>query len=131
MNADTNSKPSRITLSNESFQRDVIEGSRQCVVLVFFWAPWCRFCRQLIPQIESLAEQSDGQAVLALADAREMRDKGKELGIRGLPSIFAFRGGERADYILGSPPIEFFEDWLARLIRGEDMERDENGEFQG
>ena len=131
MNADTNSNPSRITLSNESFQRDVIEGSRQCVVLVFFWAPWCRFCRQLIPQIESLAEHSDGQAVLALADAREMRDKGKELGIRGLPSIFAFRGGEKADYILGSPPIEFCEDWLARLIQGEDMERDENSEFQG
>ena len=131
MNSDTHHNRSQITLSSASFERDVIEASRQCVVLVFFWAPWCGFCRQLIPLIERLAENSDGQAVLALADVREMRDKGKELGIRGLPSIFAFRGGEKADYILGSPPIEFFEDWVARLIRGEDMERDENGEFQG
>ena len=129
MDPDTSNYPSRITLRNESFQRDVIEASRHCVVLVFFWGPWCGFCRQLIPQMERLAEESQGQAVLALADVRAMRDKGRELGMRGLPSIFAFRGGEQADYILGSPPIEFFEDWLARLIRGDNMERDDDGKY--
>ena len=125
MNSETNENPSSITLTNETFEQDVVLGSQEHVVIVFFWGPWCGLCRQLIPQVESLVRKTNGRAVLALADVREMRGIGNRLGMRGLPSLFAFRQGQHVDSILGTRPVEFFETWLNQLVAGEDMHRDE------
>ena len=128
MNSAARDNRSTIKLSNETFDKHVIHGSRRRVVLVFFWGPWCGLCRQLIPQMERLVDGRQPHVSLALADVREMRNKGKELGMQGLPSIFAFRDGEKVDYILGAPPIDFFEDWITKMIAGEGALRDDDCE---
>lgn len=110
------SAPHTFKVTVDEFERDVINASKDRVVLVFFWGPWCGLCRQLIPQVEELILKSGGTIRLGLAHVGEVRETADELGVRGLPSMFAFRRGECVDQILGNPPTDFLENWLNRLI---------------
>ncbi len=73
-------------------------------VLVDFWAEWCGPCRMIGPLIEELATEYDGKASIGKLNVDENSNIASKYGIRSIPTILVFKGGEVVDKIVGAIP---------------------------
>ena len=105
-----------IDVSETDFQTSVVEESKQRLVLVDFWAPWCGPCRTLSPIIEKLAQEYAGQFLLAKVNSDENQALAGEFGVRGIPNVKAFYGGEMIDEFTGAMPEGMVRQFIERLL---------------
>jgi thioredoxin 1 len=98
--------------SDEKFQADVLDAEKP--VLVDFWAPWCGPCRMLAPTLEDAAKQFAGRVTIVKVNVDENQETPGKYGVRGIPSLMLFKGGEMVANKVGalSKPqlIEFLEE---------------------
>ena len=87
-------------VNDENFEAEVIQSGK--TVFVDFWATWCGPCRMLAPRLEQAAKTFDGRAVIAKYDVDESSGRAGENGVRGIPTIIAFRNGQVVDQHTGS-----------------------------
>jgi putative thioredoxin len=99
-----------------TFQQDVLERSKTVPVLVDFWAPWCAPCRALKPILEKLAVEYGGRFLLAKVNTDESPEIAGEYGVRGIPNVKAFVGGELVDEFTGALPESGVRSFLENLI---------------
>lgn len=111
-----NASPFIVTVTTETFNQDVIEASYQVPVLVDFWADWCAPCRSLMPLLAKLADEYQGQFVLAKVNTDEERQLAAHFGIRSLPTVQLFKDGQPVDQFLGALPEAQIRDFLDRHI---------------
>ena len=71
-------------------------------VVVDFWATWCGPCRMMAPVIAKMAEKYDGQVVVGKCDVEENDDLAAEFGIRNIPTVLFFKGGEVVEKVVGA-----------------------------
>jgi len=74
----------------------------QLPLVVDFWATWCGPCRMIAPIIAELAKEYEGQVVVGKCDVEENEDLAMEFGIRNIPTILFFKGGQVVDKIVGA-----------------------------
>jgi thioredoxin 2 len=86
--------------SVEAF-RDLVERS-PLPILVDFWAPWCGPCRMIAPELQKLARERAGRAVVVKVNTDELPQLGATYGIRGIPTLVLFRGGKEASRVSGA-----------------------------
>ncbi len=89
-------------VTDSEFDQEVLQADTP--VLVDFWAEWCGPCHQLDPIIEELAEEYHGRIKFVKLDTEENSDAPARYGIRGLPTLLAFKNGEQVDAIMGLRP---------------------------
>ena len=98
------------------FAQHVLEGSKQRPVVVDFWAPWCGPCKSLKPILEKLAAEYGGKFLLAKINSDDNQELAARYGVRGIPSVKAFIGGELVDEFSGALPEGEVRAFLDRLI---------------
>jgi len=111
--------PNVVRVTTANFQQLVLESSRHQPVLVDFWADWCAPCRQLMPILAKLAEEFAGAFILAKIDTEAEPDLAAQFGIRSLPTVQLFKGGQPIDQFMGALPEGEVREFLKRHIERE------------
>ena len=73
-------------------------------VLVDFWAQWCGPCRSIAPILDDLSTAFDGKARIVKIDVDSNPNLAAQFGIRSIPALFIFKGGEKVDAVAGALP---------------------------
>ena len=100
-----------VAVTDESFERDVLQS--QTPVLVDFWADWCGPCKQIAPALEQIADELAGQVTVAKVDIEASPTTPSRYGVRGIPTMMLFRGGQMASMKVGAMPKQKILEWLA------------------
>jgi len=105
-----------LAVSEETFDRDVLQLSKQTPVVVDFWAEWCGPCRTLGPALEAAEASRGGRVLLAKVDVDSNQPLAARFGVQGIPAVKAFRDGEIVDEFVGAVPKAQVEAFFDRLL---------------
>ena len=91
-----------IDVTDATFDEEVVKSDTP--VLVDFWAEWCAPCHMIAPIVEELAEEFDGKVKFARLDVDTNPKVATGFGIRGIPTLLIFSGGQPVDQVVGVVP---------------------------
>jgi len=91
-----------VTLTNDNFVNEVVNSP--IPVVVDFWAPWCGPCKALAPIMEQLAAEYDGKLKVGKLDIDENNELAIKFGVRSIPTMLFFKGGQPVDKMVGAVP---------------------------
>jgi thioredoxin 1 len=87
-------------ITDASFDADVLNASQP--VLVDYWAEWCGPCKMIAPILDEVAKDYDGRLNVAKMNVDQNREVPAKFGIRGIPTLMIFKGGQLAATKVGA-----------------------------
>ncbi|MCA1905979.1 MAG: thioredoxin [Desulfarculus sp.] len=103
-----------LQVTDDTFEAEVLKSDLP--VLVDFWASWCGPCRAIAPVVEELSEQYLGKVKVAKLNVDESPKTPGQYGIRAIPTLIMFKGGQVADQITGAVSKSHIEQALGKLL---------------
>lgn len=91
-----------ITVDDANFQTEVLNSDQP--VLVDFWAIWCGPCKMIAPVVEELAGEYNGKLKVTKMDVDANPRTAMQFGIRSIPTLLIFKGGQVVEQIVGAVP---------------------------
>ena len=101
-------------ISDETFQHEVLQASTP--VLIDFWAPWCGPCRTIGPVVEELAGEYNGRLKVVKMNVDDNPKTPAQFGVRGIPNLILFKGGEVKEQIIGAVPKAHLVKAIDKLV---------------
>lgn len=94
-------------LTDANFDQEVLKSEQP--VLIDFWAVWCGPCRALAPIVDEVAQSYSGKVKVVKMNVDENPGTPGRYGIRGIPTLLIFKGGQVKEQIVGYVPKETIE----------------------
>jgi len=101
-------------VTDSEFDSKVVQNDTPC--LVDFWAPWCGPCKAIGPVIDELANEYDGKVQIAKMNVDDNPATPGKFGIRAIPTLILFKGGEIVDQITGAVGKAQLNDLINKAI---------------
>src|SRR5947209_2894982 len=104
-----------IDVTDETFEQDVLERSKQVPVVVDLWAPWCGPCRTLGPIIEKVIAATEGRVDLVKVNVDENPRVAATFQVQSIPAVYALKDSKVVDGFIGALPEKGVAEFVARL----------------
>lgn len=101
-------------VTDKTFETEVLNSGKP--VLVDFWAEWCGPCRALAPKLEEIATEMGEKIQVVKVNVDENLATPQKYGIRGIPAMILFRGGQELGQLVGNHPKETILDFLNKHL---------------
>jgi thioredoxin 1 len=97
-------------VTDATFEAEVLKATGP--VLVDFWAEWCGPCRQIAPALEELSKDLGARITVAKINIDENPATPGKYGVRGIPTLMIFKGGQVAATKIGALPKSKLFEWV-------------------
>ena len=101
-------------ITDDSFEQAVVNA--EVPVVVDYWAEWCAPCREIAPALEEIATELAGRVTIAKMNVDENPQTPSKFGVRGIPTLMLFKGGEVASTKIGALPKGKIKAWIEAAI---------------
>ena len=89
-----------LTITESNWESGVLQSEKP--VLVDFWAEWCGPCKAIAPVLDQLADELDGQLVVAKVNVDERPELAGQFGVRSIPTLLVMKEGQVAEQMVGA-----------------------------
>ena len=103
-----------VKVDTSNFQSEVLESAEP--VVVDFWAEWCGPCKMIAPSLEEISSEMAGKVKVAKINIDENPDIAAQYGVRSIPTLAMFKGGEVADIKVGASPKSALSNWISGSV---------------
>ena len=103
-----------VTVTNDNFQSEVLESTTP--VVVDFWAEWCGPCKTIAPSLEEISNEMGDKVKIVKLNIDENPDIAAQFGVRSIPTLAMFKGGEVSDIKVGALPKTGLSSWIGDAI---------------
>ena len=101
-------------ITDNSFENDVIKSNKPTVV--DFWAEWCGPCKQIGPVLEEISNEMKDEVIIAKHNIDEEPNTPTKYGIKGIPTMLLFKGGELKATKVGATTKSNIVSWIKENI---------------
>jgi thioredoxin 1 len=103
-----------VTLEDGTFEQEVLKSDTP--VLVDFWATWCGPCKAIAPAVDDIAREFKGKLKVAKLDIDHHQQTPQKYGIRSIPTLLVFKGGQVVNTIVGAVPKSKLVDAVTKVL---------------
>ncbi|MFN8791471.1 MAG: thioredoxin [Bdellovibrionales bacterium] len=101
-------------VTDQTFETEVLNSAKP--VLVDFWAEWCGPCRALSPKLEEIATEMSDRIRIVKVNVDENHSTPQRFGVRGIPAMILFKGGQEVGQLVGNHPKDTIVDFLKQHL---------------
>jgi thioredoxin 1 len=105
---------SATAVTDASFDQDVLKSDLP--VLIDFWAPWCGPCRMVAPIVDEIATEFEGKIKVFKLNTDENPNVASQYGIRSIPTLMIFKGGQKVDTVVGAVPKTTLSSTISKYL---------------